>query len=388
MNAGQYVFSQLLGFLPRHEFDRCVERYKGNYRVQSFSCWDQFLCMAFAQLTSRESLRDIEICLRSHQSSLYHLGFRGTISRSTLADANELRDYRIYADFAKVLIDRAKRLYAGDSSGIDLDGAVYAFDSTTIKLCLSLFPWAHFRTTKGAIKMHTLLDLHGNIPSFIKISTGNVHDVNMLDYLPVEAGSYYLVDRAYVDFVRLYRLHQQLAYFVTRAKSNMLYSRRESRPVDHSTGLRSDQSIRLTGLLTSRAYPILLRRVTFRDTEKERSLEFLSNNFHVPALTIPDLYRCRWRVELFFKWVKQNLCFKRFYGNSMNAVQSQIWIAVCIYVLIMILRKELQLNLSPTEIHRVLSLALFDKDPIENVLIIPFHQEENNLIFNQLELFN
>jgi len=235
--------------------------------------------------------------------------------------------------------------------------------------------------------MHTLLDLHGNLPSFITITTGNVHDVNMLDYLPVEAGAYYLMDRAYVDFVRFYWLHQQLAYFVTRAKSNMLYSRIESRPVDHSTGLRSDQSIRLTGRLTTRAYPILLRRVTFRDSE-QGLLEFLSNNFNVPALTIPDLYRCRWRVELFFKWIKQNLCFKRFYGNTTNAVQSQIWIAVCIYVLIMIVRKELQLNLSPTEIHRVLSLALFDKDPIENVLKIPFHQKENKIIFNQLELFN
>jgi hypothetical protein len=344
--------------------------------------------MAFAQLTERESLRDIEICLRSRHSSLYHLGFHGTISRSTLADANELRDYRIYADFAKLLIARAKKLYAGDSLGVDLDGAVYAFDSTTIKLCLSLSPWAHFRNAKGAIKMHTLLDLHGNLPSFIIITAGNVHDVNMLDYLPVEAGAFYLVDRAYVDFVRLYRLHQQLAYFVTRTKSNILYSRIESRPVDRSTGLRSDQSIRLKGRFTSRAYPILLRRVTFRDPEQEDLLEFLSNNFTVPALTIPDLYRCRWRVELFFKWVKQNLCFKRFYGNTMNAVQSQIWIAVCIYVLIMIVRKELQLNLSPTEIHRVLSLALFDKDPLENILKIPFHQEDKKLIFNQLELFN
>ncbi len=364
MLSDQYVFTQLMTFLPKHEFRSCVQRYRGDRRIRNFSCLDQFLCMAFAQLTYRDSLRDIETCLRAIQSKLYHLGIRGKVSRSTLADANERRDWRIYSDFAQALIRHARQLYAADSFGVDLEHTAYALDSTTIDLCLSLFPWAEFRRNKGAIKLHTLLDLRGNIPCFVLITDGKTSDVTVLDKLVIEPGAFYVKDRGYIDFARLHRFTRNMAFFVTRAKRNMDYSRRCYRPVDKSTGLRSDQTIILTGPKTSKAYPVPLRRISFCDLETEKRLVFLSNNFLLPALTIARIYKCRWQVELFFKWIKQNLRIKTFYGTSPNAVKTQVWIAISVYVLVAIVRKELKLDKSPGEILQILSITLCEKTPI------------------------
>lgn len=368
MNQGRLIFTQIMDFLPMHEFRACVKRHRGHYKVQTFSCFDQFLCMAFAQLTFRDSLRDIATCLRSFPSKLYHAGFRGSISRSTLAYANETRPWRIYADFAQILIGRARMLYAADSFDVDLQETAYAFDSTTIDLCLSLFPWAHFRKHKAAVKLHTLIDLRGSIPCFIHITDGKVADVNTLDQLILEPGAFYMMDRGYIDFARLYAFVQGLAYFVTRAKSNLDCVRVAYRPVDKSTGLRSDQTIRLTGLQSSKDYPDQLRRISYHDAETDKRLVFLSNNFTLPALTIPQLYKCRWRVELFFKWIKQYLRIKTFYGTSENAVRTQIWIAISVYVLVAIIKKELQLDRSLGEILQILSISLFEKEPIYQAL--------------------
>ena len=368
MNSGRTIFSQLMDFLPMNEFRVCVDRYRGEYKVQTFSCLDQFLSMSFAQLTFRDGLRDIETCLRSLGKKLYHAGFRGAISRSTLAYANETRDWRIYADFAQILIQQAKTLYAKDSFGVDLKQAAYAFDSTTIDLCLALFPWAKFRRHKAAVKLHTLIDLRGSIPCFIQITNGKVHDVNALDTLPLEPGSFYMMDRGYIDFARLYAFVQQLAYFVTRAKTNMDYSRLSSRAIDKTTGLRTDQTIRLQGYQSSKDYPDTLRRISYHDPETDKFLVFLTNNFTLPALTIPQLYKCRWRVELFFKWIKQHLRIKAFYGTSENAVKTQIWISITIYVLIAILKKKLNAQRSLSEILQILSITLFEKTALSQTL--------------------
>ena len=365
-----YVFSQLIDSLPRYEFNRCVARYHGNQRIRSFSCFDQFLCMAFAQLTYRESLRDIEICLHAFHKKLYHAGFRGVIARSTLADANELRDWRIYEDFAHVLIARARKLYVADSFGTELEQPAYALDSTTIDLCLTLFPWAHFRSHKAAIKLHTLIDLRGNIPCFVLITDGKTHDVNVLDVLPIESGAFYVMDRGYLDFDRLHRLSTGLAFFVTRAKSNLDFNRRRSRLVDKTTGLRCDQTIILGGPLTSKLYPEPLRRVVYRDLETGKRFVFLSNNFVLPALTIANIYKCRWQVELFFRWIKQHLRIKSFYGTSPNAVKTQVWIAICTYVLVAIIKKERKVDLSLHEILQILSVSLFEKTPINEALAL------------------
>ena len=353
-----------MDFLPMHEFRKCVQRYRGDYKVRSFSCLDQFLCMAFAQLSCRESLRDIETCLRAVKMKLYHMGIRGRVSRSTLAKANENRDWRIYADFAQVLIHTARGLYVDDEFGVELDQTVYALDSTTIDLCLSLFPWAKFRKRKGAIKLHTLLDLHGNIPSFISITEGRVHDVNILDELIPEPGSFYIMDRAYLDFARLHTLTQSLAHFVTRAKANLRFRRLYSHSVDKSTGLRCDQTIVLTGIHSSKKYPEKLRRIRYYDSENQNYLTFLTNNFALPALTITELYKCRWQVELFFKWIKQHLRIKAFYGTSRNAVKTQVWIAISLYVLVAIVKKRLHLDISLYTILQILSVTAFEKTPI------------------------
>ena len=365
MNSGRTVFSQLISFLPDREFRRCVARYGGDRRLREFSCWDQYLTMLFAQLTYRESLRDIEACLRSLQGKLYHLGFRGHVSRSTLADANENRDWRIFADFAQVLIGIARPLYAHDPMGVDLEQSLYALDSTTIDLCLSLFPWARFRKHKAAVKMHTLLDLHGNIPTFIRVTEGKLHDVNILDELLPEAGAFYVMDRGYIDFERLFIFTLCSAFFVVRTKENVLLQRRYSRPVDKATGLRSDHTVILTTIDSAKTYRDPLRRVTYFDAEKEKRLKFLTNNFALPALTIAQIYKCRWQVELFFKWIKQHLRIKAFYGTSENAVKTQIWIAVSVYVLVAILRKRLGLEASLYQILQILSLTLFEKVPID-----------------------
>jgi hypothetical protein len=368
MNTGNYVFAQVLDFLPRHEFNQCRRRYRGDYKVRSFSCFDQFLCMAFAQLTFRDGLRNIETCLRALQPKLYHVGFRGAISRSTLADANEKRDWRIYADLAQVLIARARQLYAQDDLGLALQEPVYAFDSTTIDLCLSLFPWAHFRRRKAAVKLHTLLDLRGPIPCFLRISCGKMPDVQALDDLLLEAGAFYLLDRGYIDFRRLYRFPQCLAYFVTRAKKNLNYRRQAARAVDKAAGLRADQTIRLRGVKTARWYPAPLRRIAYYDTDTDKRLVFLTNNFNLAAQTVARLYKCRWQVELFFKWVKQNLRIKAFVGTSANAVKTQVWIAVSVYVMVAILKKELNSERSLSDILQILSLTLFEKTPLISLL--------------------
>ena len=368
MHTGQIIFSQVMDFMPMYEFRKCVRRYAGNYKVQSFSCWNQFLCMAFAQLTYRESLRDIESCLNSMRKKLYHMGFRGRISRSTLAYANETRDWRIYADFAQVLIHTARGLYQDDEFGVELDQTVYALDSSTIDLCLSLFPWAHFRKTKGAIKLHTLLDLHGNLPSFIKITDGKVSDVNILDYLIPEPGSYYIMDRGYVDFARLYRFTLFNSYFVIRSKTNLKFRRLYSHPIDKSTGLKFDQTIVLTGAKSKKDYPDKLRRTRYCDSETGKDLTFLSNNFIVPPLTIAQLYKSRWQVELFFKWIKQHLRIKAFCGTSNNAVKTQVWIAISVYVLVAIIKKRLNLDLSLYTILQILSVTAFEQLPIIQVL--------------------
>ena len=366
----RYVFSQLIDSLPKYEFNRCVARYHGNQRIRSFSCFDQFLCMAFAQLAYRESLRDIEICLHAFHKKLYHAGFRGVIARSTLANANELRDWRIYEDFAHVLIARARKLYLADSFGIELEQPAYALDSTTIDLCLTLFPWAHFRRHKAAIKLHTLIDLRGNIPCFVLITDGKTHDVNVLDVLPIESGAFYVMDRGYLDFDRLHHLTAGLAFFVTRAKSNLDFNRRRSRLVDKTTGLRCDQTIVLGGPLTSKLYPDPLRRVVYRDLETGKRFVFLSNNFVLPALTIANIYRCRWQVELFFRWIKQHLRIKSFYGTSPNAVKTQVWIAICTYVLVAIIKKDRKIDLSLHEILQILSVSLFEKTPLNEALTL------------------
>ena len=364
MNQGRAVFSQLISFLPDRKFRRCVERYRGDSRLRGFSCWDQYLAMAFAQLTYRESLRDIEACLRSIQGKLYHLGFRGKVARSTLADANESHDWRIFADFAQVLIGIARPLHARDPMGVDLEQSLYALDSTTIDLCLSLFPWARFRRRKAAVKMHTLLDLHGNIPTFIRVTSGDVHDVNILDEIMPEAGAFYVMDRGYIDFQRLYVFTLSSAFFVVRTKSNVLIQRRYSHPVDQSTGVRSDQTVILTSFASASAYPDALRRVSYFDAETNKRLKFLTNNFVLPALTIAQIYKCRWQVELFFKWIKQYLRIKAFYGTRENAVKTQIWIAVSVYVLVAIVRKRLGLEASLYQTLQILSVTLFEKTPI------------------------
>jgi hypothetical protein len=388
MNQGQYIFSQIMEFLPKKKFDRCVELYDGNRRMRSFSCFDQFLCMAFAQLTYRESLRDIECCLRAMQKKLYHIGIRGNVSRSTLADANENRDWRIYCDFAQILIQEARRLYANDDFGLELKETVYALDASTIDLCLSVFPWARFRRSKAAIKLHTLLDLRGNIPSFISITDGKVHDVNVLDELIPEPGSIYVMDRGYLDFDRLYRLHQNHAFFVTRRKVNTRFRRVYSAEIDKTTGLKCDQAIMLTGFYTQKSYPEKLRRVKYYDEENEKRLDFLTNNFSLPAITIANLYKCRWQVELFFKWIKQHLRIKAFYGTSENAVKSQIWIAISVYVLVAIIKKRLIIEQSLYTILQILSVSIFEKMPIYQALTNTFYEKETTAYYKQLSLFD
>ncbi|MGA8505032.1 MAG: IS4 family transposase [Candidatus Sulfotelmatobacter sp.] len=388
MNSGRTVFAQLLDHLPSYEFQKCVTRYRGDYQQKTFSCWDQYLSMAFAQLTYRDSLRDIEACLRSMQGKLYHMGFRGKVSRSTLADANESRDWRIYADFAQVLIGIARPLYAHDPMGVDLDHSLYALDSTTIDLCLSLFPWARFRQHKAAVKMHTLLDLHGNIPTFIRITDGKVHDVNILDEIVPEAGAFYVMDRGYIDFDRLYFFTLCSAFFVVRTKENVLLQRRYSHPVDKSTGVRSDHTVILTAIESVKVYPDALRRVSYLDAETNKRLKFLTNNFVLPAATIAQTYKCRWQVELFFRWVKQHLRIKSFFGTSDNAVKTQIWIAVSIYVLVAIVRKRLELRASLYQILQILSVTLFEKVPVLQALEASSFQEDLPQDSNQLILFN
>ena len=374
--------------LPRYEFQKCVGRYHGEYQQKSFSCWDQLLAMAFAQFTYRESLRDIEACLRSMSGKLYHMGFRGKVARSTLADANENRDWRIFADFAQVLIGIARPLYAQDPIGVELDQSLYALDSTAIDLCLSLFPWAKFRKHKGAVKMHTLLDLHGNIPTFIGITDGKVHDVNILDEIFPEAGAFYVMDRGYVDFERLYIFTLSAAFFVVRTKSNVLLQRRYSHPVDKSTGVRSDHTVILTAIDSVKAYPDTLRRVSYLDVKTRKRFKFLTNNFTLPAITIAQIYKSRWQVELFFKWIKQHLRIKAFYGTSENAVKTQIWIAVSVYVLVAIIRKRLRLEVSLYQILQILSVTLFEKTPILQALQAPNSQDDPLVNVNQLILFD
>ena len=388
MHAGRFVFAQLMDHLPPYEFQKCVSRYKGNYKFRGFSCLDQFLCLAFAQLTFRESLRDIEACLRAIESKLYHLGFRGKISRSTLADANEAHDWRIYADFAQVLIGMARPLYADESLGLDLHNTVYALDSTTIDLCLSVFPWARFRAGKAAIKLHTLLDVRGPIPTFIEVSDGKLHDVNILDNLVPEPASFYVMDRGYVDFERLHVFHRSGAFFVTRTKRGVLFRRRYSHSVDAATGVRSDHTVVLTSAGSRKHYPDPLRRIHYYDAEQDRSLRFLTNNFDLPALTIGLLYKSRWRVELFFKWIKQHLRIKAFYGYSENAVKTQIWIAVSVYVLVAIVKKRLALQASLHEILQVLSVTLFEQVPILQAFHEIESQQKSVLISNQLTLWD
>jgi hypothetical protein len=388
VNLGQTVFSQVVDHLPRYEFLKCVSRYRGDYQQKSFSCWDQFLAMAFAQLTYRESLRDIEACLRSMSGKLYHMGFRSRVARSTLAEANESRDWRIYADFAQVLIGIARPLYARDPIGVDLDQSLYALDSTTIDLCLSLFPWARFRKHKAAVKMHTLLDLHGNIPTFIRVTDGKVHDVNILDEFLPEAGAFYVMDRGYVDFKRLYVFTLSSAFFVVRTKSNILLQRRYSHAVDKTTGVRSDHTVILTAIDSAKVYPDPLRRVSYLDVETRKRFKFLTNNFTLSALTIAKIYKCRWQVELFFKWIKQHLRIKAFYGTSENAVKTQIWIAVSIYVLVAIIRKRLGLEASLYQILQILSVTLFEKTPILRALQESDFENDLDDCGNQLSLFD
>jgi hypothetical protein len=388
MNHGRTVFSQLIGFLPDREFRRCVGRYDGDSRLRGFSCWEQYLTMAFAQLTYRESLRDIEACLRAISGKLYHMGFRGKVARSTLADANESHDWRIYADFAQVLIRIARPLYAHDPIGVDIDESLYAFDSTTIDLCLSLFPWAKFRRHKAAVKMHTLLDLRGNIPTFVRITHGKVHDVNILDEILPEAGAFYVLDRGYIDFERLYVFTLCSAFFVVRTKHNVVLQRRYSHPVDQSTGVRSDHTVILTAIQSAKAYPDALRRISYVDAETDQRLKFLTNNFVLPPLTIAQIYKCRWQVELFFKWIKQHLRIKAFYGTSENAVKTQIWIAVSVYVLVAIVRKRLGLEASLYQILQVLSVTLFEKTPILRALQASDSESDLRDVGNQLILFD
>jgi IS4 transposase len=388
VHTGRLIFAQLMDFLPLAAFRRCVARYQGDYKVRGFSCLDQFLCLAFAQLTYRESLRDIETCLRAMQPKLYHMGIRGRVARSTLADANETRDWRIVADFARILIAIAKPLYAAEPFGVELVGTVYAFDSTTIDLCLALFPWARFRQTKGAIKLHTLLDLRGNIPEVVYISDGKLHDVKALDVLLLLPGAYYVLDRGYLDFGRLFQFQQAGAFFVTRAKANLQYARRSSQPVDKPMGLRCDQTIVLTGPKTATLYPLPLRRIGYADPATGKRLVFLTNNFTLPALTIAQLYKARWQVELFFKWIKQHLRIKVFYGTSANAVKTQVWVAISVYVLVAIVKKRLGLPQSLYTILQVLSVTLFEKAPIYQALAQMPDTIAEGTACNQLLLFS
>ena len=388
MHAGKLVFAQLMAYLPLPIFRQCVANYPSRYPTLKFSHLDQFFCLAFAQLTYRESLRDIETCLRAHQTKLYHLGIRGNVAKSTLADANEQRDCRIFADFAMSLIQTARALYASDSFAVELEQTVYALDTTTIDLCLSVFPWARFRQAKAAVKMHTLLDLRGNIPTFIHISNGKMHEVNVLDILIPEAGSFYIMDRGFTDFARWFTLHQAQAFFVIRGKSNLQFRRIYSRAVDKTTGLRCDQTIALTSAKASHDYPQHLRRIKFYDVEHNKYLVFLTNNFDLPALTIAQLYRCRWQVELFFKWIKQHLRIKKFYGTTENAVKTQIWIAISVYVLVAIVKKRLKTEASLYTILQILSLTLFEKTPLDQLLKNTENyitEYEND---NQLNLFD
>jgi len=388
VNSGRTVFAQVMECLPLPEFHACVARYQGEYKVRGFSCLDQFLCLAFAQLTYRESLRDIETCLRAMQPRLYHMGIRGRVARSTLADANETRDWRIYADFAQTLIGIAKPLYATEPFGVDLAATVYAFDSTTIDLCLALFPWARFRQYKGAIKLHTLLNLRGNIPEVVAISDGKWHDLKALDLLLPIGGAYYVLDRGYLDFARLYRFQQAAAFFVTRAKANLQFARRYSHPVDKTTGIRCDQIIVLTGPKTATLYPLPLRRIRYTDPDTGKRLVFLTNDITLPALTIAQLYKLRWQVELFFKWIKQHLRIKAFYGTSANAVKTQVWIAVSVYVLVAILKKRLALPQSLYTILQVLSVTLFERMPLIQALTIMPDSTAEDEGCNQLSLFD
>jgi len=387
MFTGRLIFTQVMDFMPKPIFHRCVNKYQGNYKILKFTCLDQFLCMAFAQLTYRESLRDIEVCLRSQRKKLYHMGIRGQVARSTLADANEKRDWRIYAELAQSLITTARELYSTDSFIEDLNETVYALDSTTIDLCLSVFPWASFRKTKAAVKLHTLLDLRGNIPTFIHISDGKLNDVRALDVLPIEAGAYYIMDRAYLDFKRLYAMDTQGAFFITRSKSNTQWKRLYSHPVDRTTGLICDQTIVVTGTKTSKHYPEKLRRVKYRDSETGKNLVFLTNNFSLPALTIAQLYRSRWQVELFFKWIKQHLRIKRFFGTSENAVKTQVWIAVSVYVLVAILKKRLRLQESLYTILQILSVSVFERISLYQLITERNCTEHVEPRCNQLKLF-
>jgi len=388
VNKGQTIFSQIIDFLPKKKFRQCVNRYGGNCRVRSFTCFDQFLCMAFAQLTYRESLRDIECCLRALRGKLYHMGIRGKVSRSTLAYANENRDWRIYCDFAQILIHEARQLYSNDDFGLQLQETVYALDATIIDLCLSVFPWARFRKTKGGIKLHTLLELRGSIPSFIAITDAGVHEVNILDELLPEAGAIYIMDRGYLDFERLYVLHQCASFFVVRAKSNTRLRRLYSMPVDKSTGLRCDQIVVPTGFYPRKNYPDKLRRVVFVDTDKNNRLNLLTNQMTLPALTIAELYRCRWQVELFFKWIKQHLRIKAFYGTSENAVKTQIWVAISVYVLVAIIKKRMKLDLSLYTILQIFSITLFEKMPILDALTETDYRNKITSGHIQLNLFD
>ena len=388
MNQGQTIFSQVIDFLPWKKFRQCVNRYNGDYRISSFTCYNQFLCMAFAQLTYRESLRDIECCLRAMREKLYHMGIRGKVSRSTLADANEVRDWRIYSDFAQVLIHEARRLYIDDDFGLELKETVYALDSSTIDLCLSVFPWARFRKAKAAVKLHTLLDLRGDIPTFIWITDGKVHDVNVLDHLIPEPGAIYIMDRAYLDFQRLYQMHQSSAVFVTRSKTNTGLRRIYSHKVDKTIGVRCDQTVVPTGFYSKKDYPEKLRRIKYFDAEKGRSFVFLTNQFTLPALTITELYRYRWRIEVFFKWIKQHLRIKKFFGTSENAVKTQIWIAISTYVLVAIMKKQLKIDLTLYTILQILSISLFEKKPIYQVLTDNDYTNKITSGHIQLKLFD
>ena len=388
MNTGKTVFAQLQEHLPLHQFRQCVKRYGGNHKVQSFTCLDQYLCLFFAQLTYRESLRDITTCLLGMQNKLYHMGIRGTIARSTLADANEKRDWRIYQDFALILIHHARELYSKDSFGVTLQETVYALDSTTIDLCLALFPWAKFRTHKGAVKMHTLLDLRGNIPSFIAITDGKVHDVNILDILMIDPGSFYIMDRGYIDFDRLFHIHQSKGFFVIRAKSNLSFKRRYSLPVDKSTGVRCDQTIMLAAVKAAKEYPDKMRRIKFTDTETGKHYVFLTNNFTLSAQVIAELYKCRWQVELFFKWIKQHLRIKVFYGTSENAVKTQIWTAISVYVRIALVKKRMNLDITLYTFLQILSVSVFEKVDIFQLVTNSAGINEDTYISNQLNLFD
>jgi len=388
VNQGQTIFSQVVDFLPWKKFRQCVNRYNGDYRISSFTCYNQFLCMAFAQLTYRESLRDIECCLRAMREKLYHMGIRGKVSRSTLADANEVRDWRIYSDFAQVLIHEARRLYIDDDFGLELKETVYALDSSIIDLCLSVFPWARFRKAKAAVKLHTLLDLRGDIPTFIWITDGKVHDVNVLDHLIPEPGAIYIMDRAYLDFRRLYQMHQSSAVFVTRSKTNTGLRRIYSHKVDKTIGVRCDQTVVPTGFYSKKDYPEKLRRIKYFDAEKGRSFVFLTNQFTLPALTITELYRYRWRIEVFFKWIKQHLRIKKFFGTSENAVKTQIWIAISTYVLVAIMKKQLKIDLTLYTILQILSISLFEKKSIYRVLTDNDYTNKITSGHIQLKLFD